>query len=83
MAYQKKKTTIKMYELEGKNYTLTDLCNHLGLKYCSVYRRLKAGKDITTAINECVNNPRTWGNTYGEKYNENHKTHIRKYENGI
>lgn len=69
MAYK----TGTVYEYDGENYTLTELCHKFGIKYKSVWEKLKSGKDITTAIHECVYDPHTWGNTYGDVYNERFK----------
>lgn len=57
-----------VYEYDGQDYTLTELCHKLGIKYKAVWDRLNKGMDIQSAVNECVYDPHTWGETYGSNY---------------
>lgn len=54
-----------MFEVNGVKYTFAGLCAHYAIKYISVYKRVvDRGMDINDAIQECIQNPRTWGTTY-------------------
>lgn len=64
-----------LYEVEEKNgeihtYTFSQLCATRGIKYCSVYNRVKErGMTVKEALEECRNTPSTWGQTYSNTEN--------------
>ena len=67
--------TKRTYDITEENgttatYTFQQLCAHFGIKYISVYKRVKEqGMTVDEAIRVCMRNPRTWGCTYNNGYN--------------
>lgn len=49
------------------DFTFRQLCTYFGIKYISMYKRVvDEGKDVLVALDECRNNPKTWGVTYSK-----------------
>ena len=48
-----------------RQFTFAGLCEFYGLKYISVYKRVKYyGMTVHEAIANCIKDPHTWGETY-------------------
>ena len=54
------------YIIDGVEYTFSEVCVLNGLKYGSVYQRMRKGMDINEAIADCRKNPKTWGVTFSD-----------------
>lgn len=70
MATPKSPITAQTYEMNGQNYTFNEICTMFGVKYNSVYSRMRnKGMTITEAIDDCLRKPECWGTSFGDKVN--------------
>ena len=66
MAKPKSDIVSQTYEWNGTEYSFAELCLRFGVKYNSVYSRMRnKGMTITEAIDDCLGKPKTWGATFG------------------
>lgn len=51
------------YEYQGEMFTFNGLCERLGIKQARLrYKMVNKGLSLQDAIEECMREPRTWGN---------------------
>ena len=67
MARAKSPITSQAYEYNGQYYSFGEICTMFGVKYNSVYSRMRdKGMTITEAIDDCLSKTECWGKSYGQ-----------------
>lgn len=70
MARTRSPITTQAYEYKGQYYSFSEICAMFGVKYNSVYSRMRnKGMTITEAIDDCLSKVECWGTSFGDKVN--------------